>query len=523
MYRALYRKWRPNQFADVVGQQHITQTLRNELTANKTAHAYLFTGSRGTGKTTCAKILAKAVNCEHLIDGNPCNECEVCKGIDSGAILDVVEIDAASNNGVDNIRDLREEANYTPVRAKYRVYIIDEVHMLSIGAFNALLKTLEEPPEYVKFILATTEVYKLPATILSRCQRFDFKRIEPDDIADRLETVAQGEGIALDREAGLLIARVADGALRDALSLLDQCAGQSDTVTPQLVSRVAGLTGREHLFRLAECIRSSDCAGALTIINELHTVSCDMERLCTQLIDHYRNLMIIRAVNHPSGLIVCTSSELKMLEEQANGYTLEGIMHILNVLEDAAASMRKGTNRRIEAELAFVKLCTPNADTSVEALLKRIAELEKAVRTGSVAVAAPAPNTEAPTVSTAAAPAPTAPEPLPDGECALWADILQELKAINMPLFAVLSDSTARVQGNYLVIASPNPSVGAMLKVNNNSADLKKAVFNITGHRCKIGIERPSAEPATQVTNPENDPLDALLKEAKKMGIEIKT
>ncbi len=519
MYRALYRKWRPDRFADVVGQQHITQTLRNELQANKLAHAYLFTGSRGTGKTTCAKILAKAVNCEHLTDGNPCNECEVCKGIDSGAILDVVEIDAASNNGVDNIRDLREEANYTPVRAKYRVYIIDEVHMLSIGAFNALLKTLEEPPEYVKFILATTEVHKLPATILSRCQRFDFKRIEPDDIADRLETVAQGEGITLEREAGLLIARVADGALRDALSLLDQCAGQSDTVTTQLVSRVAGLTGREHLFRLADCIRSSDCAGALTIINELHTVSCDMERLCTQLIDHYRNLMIIRAVNQPSGLIVCTSSELKLLEEQADGYTLEGIMHILSVLEDAAASMRKGTNRRVEAELAFVKLCTPHADTSPEALLKRIAELEKAVRTGMAA--APAPSGEAANPVANALPAPGVPEPLPDGDCAPWADILQELKTINMPLFAILSDSAARVQGNYLVIASPNPSVGAMLKVNNNSADLKKAVFNITGHRYKIGIERPSAEPTPPT--PENDPLDALLKEAKKMGIEIKT
>ncbi len=513
MYRALYRKWRPNQFDDVVGQQHITQTLRNELVANKLAHAYLFTGSRGTGKTTCAKILAKAVNCEHMVDGNPCNECEVCRGIDSGAILDVVEIDAASNNGVDNIRDLREETNYTPVRAKYRVYIIDEVHMLSIGAFNALLKTLEEPPEYVKFILATTEVHKLPATILSRCQRFDFKRIEPEDIAERLATVAEGENITLEREAALLIARVADGALRDALSLLDQCAGQSDTVTADLVSRVAGLTGREHLFRLAECIRQNDCAGALTVIDELHTASCDMERLCAQLIEHYRNLMIIRAVNRPSGLIVCTSSELELLEEQAKGYTLEGIMHILSVLEEAAASMRKGANRRIEAELAFVKLCTPNADTSVESLLRRVAELEKAVRSGVTAAPA-APQTEP------AAPAPAA-KPLPNGECAAWADILQELKTVNMPMFAILADSSARVQDQYLVIASPNPSVGAMLKTGSNAVDLKKAVFSVTGCRYKICVERPSEPPVPLAQ--EDDPLISLLKEAEKMGVEIQT
>ncbi len=404
------------------------------------------------------------------------------------------------------------------MRAKYRVYIIDEVHMLSIGAFNALLKTLEEPPEYVKFILATTEVHKLPATILSRCQRFDFKRIEPEDIAARLATVAEGEDITLEREAALLIARVADGALRDALSLLDQCAGQSDTVTAELVSRVAGLTGREHLFRLAECIRQNDCAGALTIIDELHTASCDMERLCTQLIEHYRNLMIIRAVNHPSGLIVCTSSELEQLEEQAAGYTLESIMHVLSVLEDAAAAMRKGANRRIEAELAFVKLCTPNADTSVEALLRRVAELEKAVR-GGVVAAQPALNAEA--AAQASAIQPPAARPLPNGECAAWADILQELKAVNMPMFAILADSAARVQDQYIVISSPNASVAAMLKTGSNAADLKKAVFGVTGCRYKIGVERPS-EPG-EPPAPETDPLVSLLAEAKKMGVDIQT
>ena len=244
-YQALYRKWRPQVFADVVGQEHVTRTLMNEVRTGRHSHAYLFTGSRGTGKTTCAKIFAKAVNCEHPVNGDPCNCCETCKGIDNGSILDVVEIDAASNNGVDNIREIRDEANFTPVGGKYRVYIIDEVHMLSTGAFNALLKTLEEPPEHVKFVLATTEVHKLPATILSRCQRFDFHRISPEDIAARLNYVAKEEHLDLTPGAANLIARLADGALRDALSILDQCIGQGTSIDEATVNAVVGLAGRD--------------------------------------------------------------------------------------------------------------------------------------------------------------------------------------------------------------------------------------------------------------------------------------
>ncbi len=531
MYRALYRTWRPKTFSDVVGQQHITNTLQNELKANKLAHAYLFTGSRGTGKTSCAKILAKAVNCENLQDGNPCNECEVCKGIDSGAILDVVEIDAASNNGVDNIRDLRDEANYTPVRAKYRVYIIDEVHMLSVGAFNALLKTLEEPPEHVKFILATTEVHKLPATILSRCQRFDFKRIEPQDIAYQLNKVAAGEGFTIEDEAASLIAKVADGGMRDALSLLDQCQGQSSNVTAQLVSSVAGLTGHDHLFALADCIKNKDCAGALSIINDLHNSSCDMERLCTQLIDHYRNLMIIRSVKDCAGLIVCTAAELKQLEAQAMSYTLEQIMYVLSVLEATSGSLRRGLNRRVETEMAFVRLCTENLDSSVDALLKRVAELEKAVRTGAVASVQPS-QTAQPEQPHAEKPKP---KELPEGELNCWQDIVQELKTINMPLSGLLIDSTAAVSGKFIVIYSGNSSIGALLKLNNNLADLKKAVFNVTGAVYKIGVKKPeTAEPTPdpyadalpppppEPAQEESDPLNELLGRAKQSGIEIK-
>ena len=300
MYRAFYRKYRPSTFTDVVGQEHITKTLENAVKTGKTSHAYLFTGSRGTGKTSCAKILAKAVNCINSDNGNPCNECEICKGIDLGAILDIIEIDAASNNGVDNIRDLREEANFTPANAKYRVYIIDEVHMLSIGAFNALLKTLEEPPAHVIFILATTEVHKLPSTILSRCQRFDFKRIPPEAIAERLKEVAEKENLQLSQDGAILIARIADGAMRDALSLLDRCSSYEGVIDSAAVANSAGLAGREHIFELCNCIIEKDAAKALEVVNKLYNDSCDMERLITELTSHFRNLMVSKRIHYLS-------------------------------------------------------------------------------------------------------------------------------------------------------------------------------------------------------------------------------
>lgn len=357
MYQALYRKYRPQVFADVVGQEHVTKTLMNEIKTGRTSHAYLFTGSRGTGKTTCAKIFAKAVNCEHPNDGDPCNECETCRGIDNGSVMDVVEIDAASNNGVDSIRDIRDEANFTPVNGKYRVYIIDEVHMLSIGAFNALLKTLEEPPEHVKFILATTEVHKLPATILSRCQRFDFKRISPEDIAGRVLYVADKEGLEVTQEAANLIARLADGALRDALSILDQCMGHGKYIDEAVVNEVVGLTGKQHLFDLADAIIRHDSASALDQINELHNNSIDMERLCSELINHFRNLMVCRAVSDPQNLIVCSPQELQDYQNAARNCSMADIMNALNVLGDTLTYIRKGLNRRVEMEMAIIRLC----------------------------------------------------------------------------------------------------------------------------------------------------------------------
>lgn len=389
MYQVLYRKYRPKVFADVYGQEHITSTLINEIKDGRVSHAYLFTGSRGTGKTTCAKILAKAVNCERNENGEPCNECEVCRGLDDGTIYDVVEIDAASNNGVDNIRDLREEANYTPSRGKYRVFIIDEVHMLSTGAFNALLKTLEEPPEHVIFILATTEVHKLPATILSRCQRFDFKRIQPETMAIRLKQVAGFENIRLSDEAAILIARIADGGMRDALSILDQCAGRSKNIDEKLVSEVAGIAGREALYELSKAVSAKNGGAALDVIARLHENSYDMERLCVEMINHYRNFLIVKTVKKNRGLIICTDDEYNSISAGAQAYTLPQVIYALDVFQDTLVKIKGGANSRIEMEMSFIKLCEPKLDTSLDSVLSRLSQVENAVRRGASAAQPP--------------------------------------------------------------------------------------------------------------------------------------
>lgn len=386
MYRVLYRKYRPQLFSDVVGQRHITETLSKEVESGKVSHAYLFTGSRGTGKTTCAKILSKAVNCLNPKDGNPCNECEICRGIDEGTIVDVAEIDAASNNGVENIRDIREEINFTPAACKYRVYIIDEVHMLSIGAFNALLKTLEEPPAHVKFILATTEVHKLPVTIVSRCQRFDFRRVTPAAMIERMQYIADCEGFTVTDEALSLIARISDGGMRDALSLLDQCTGHASQITADIVCSVAGMAGKDHLFELAKAVSDADSAAALRIISDLHAASVDMERLCTDMINHFRNLMIVKTVSKPDGLIVCTDSEMEQFRSQSSCFTLEAILKSIALLQACMADIKKGVNRRIEMEMTFIRLTSPKLDTDNEAVLRRIADLEFKIASGEFAV-----------------------------------------------------------------------------------------------------------------------------------------
>ena len=419
MYKVLYRKYRPRFFSDVVGQPQVTVTLKNELMRGRIAHAYLFTGSRGTGKTTCAKILSRAVNCLRPVDGDPCGECEVCKGLEDGSILDVVEIDAASNNGVDAIRSLIEEANFTPTTAKYRVYIIDEVHMLSVSAFNALLKTLEEPPAHVIFILATTEVHKLLPTILSRCQRFDFHRIDPEAIACRLEEIAGKEDAQLDHDGALLIARIADGAMRDALSLLDQCLGRDRHVTLDIVNQTAGVAGREYLSALTQAVAAEDPAAALSLIDGLYRESKDMGRLCEELGEYFRGLMLAKTMKDPSPLLAVSPQEVETLTAQALSMSLPAILHGLDVLEETLQKMRFG-NQRALLEMAFVKLCDPQLDDSPQAILRRLEALERGhvplprETAEAPAPAAAPPQREAPPKEEAA-PAPKEETPAPQG------------------------------------------------------------------------------------------------------------
>ena len=359
MYRALYRKWRPQRFEDVVGQRAIVTALKNQITANRVGHAYLFTGVRGTGKTTCAKIFAKAVNCLHPVNGDPCGECEICKGIDNGSILDVVEMDAASNNGVDDIRDLRDETAYTPSACQYKVYIIDEVHMLSTAAFNALLKTLEEPPAHVIFILATTEIQKVPATILSRCQRYDFTRIGPEDIARRVEYIAGEEKLELTPDGAELIARLADGALRDALSILDTCAGVTAKIDADVVRRMAGVTDRSYLFHISDALEAQDGATALAELAQLRQQSVDVKRLTEELIAHYRALMLAALPGGQALLSGVSPEEEALYLEKGPQLGQREAIRAIRTLGNALEHMTRGSDQRIELELALFSLSEP--------------------------------------------------------------------------------------------------------------------------------------------------------------------
>ena len=359
MYRALYRKWRPQRFEDVVGQRAIVTALKNQITAGRVGHAYLFTGVRGTGKTTCAKIFAKAVNCLHPVNGDPCGECEICKGIDNGSLLDVVEMDAASNNGVDDIRDLRDETAYTPSACQYKVYIIDEVHMLSTAAFNALLKTLEEPPAHVIFILATTEIQKVPATILSRCQRYDFTRIGPEDIARRVEYIAGEEKLELTSDGAELIARLADGALRDALSILDTCAGVTAKIDADVVRRMAGVTDRSYLFHISDALEAQDAVAALAQLAQLRQQSVDVKRLTEELIAHYRALMLAALPGGQALLSGVSPEEEALYLQKGPEMGQREAIRAIRTLGTALEHMTRGSDQRIELELALFSLSEP--------------------------------------------------------------------------------------------------------------------------------------------------------------------
>ena len=411
MYQALYRKWRPRTFDDVVGQDHITETLKRQVASGRLSHAYLFTGTRGTGKTTCAKILSRAVNCEHPVDGNPCNQCPACLGIENGSILDVLELDAASNNGVDQVRALRDEAVYTPAAVRKRVYIVDEVHMLSTPAFNALLKILEEPPEHLMFILATTELHKVPATIKSRCQQFSFKRILPGQIAQRLGYVAQQENIDLTPEGAALLARLADGGMRDALSLLDQCAGGGQQVDEQEILDTLGLAGNLETARLMGLIAAHDTAGALETLGRLYGNGKDVSSVLEELSSLARDLLLRKTAPQGGAALLTGGYDGNTMRSLGEQFTAPRLLQILKLLQSTLPELARSSSRRTDAELCLIRLCDERLDDSASGLAARVARLEELLAGGiPVSVVTPAPPAAPvpqPAASVQPAPAPT--------------------------------------------------------------------------------------------------------------------
>ncbi len=515
-YQALYRKYRPVTFSDVVGQEHITETLKNELALGKIVHAYLFTGTRGTGKTTCAKILAKAVNCLNSVNGDPCGECEMCKAIAEGTITDISEIDAASNSRVEDIRELRDQVNFAPAAAKYRVYIIDEVHMLSTSAFNALLKTLEEPPPYVIFILATTEIHKLPETILSRCQRFDFRRIDPNVIRGRIFDIASREGFTVTDEAATLIAAAADGGMRDALSILDLCTSSSINIDEDTVASVCSMAGNEYLLRLTDYIRIKNTEGALMLLDELHNSSVDMLRLLSELTRHFRDLMIIKTVKTENPPIVCSASKMKLLREQAEGFSLKEIMAVLGVLQASASNMQSA-NRRCEMEMIIIKLCNPEVASDINSIINRIAALETAKRTTPIKapekvvvnkeaeIPVPAPEIEATEKTQTVLEVGAIPTEPQDSSAPIseWDEILAILKKTCPLIAGVLQGSSAYIDGDRLLIDTDNSQFRSLFNSPNPTfrESIRTAANDVLGVTYKLGPYRK------KTVSENNDPL----------------
>lgn len=556
MYRVLYRKWRPAVFTDVSGQEHITSTLQNEVSSGRLNHAYLFTGSRGTGKTTCAKILAKAVNCLNPQNGNPCGECEICKGIDDGSILDIVEMDAASNRKIDDIRQIIDEVQFKPAKCKYRVYIVDEVHMLTTEAFNALLKTLEEPPEHVIFILATTEVHKLPQTIRSRCQRFDFHRIPPKAIADRVEYVVSQENAEITESAALMLASVADGALRDALSLLDSCLAVSSHIDEEVVRNAAGLVSKTYLFELATAIINKNPTRSLEIIDRLYSESKDMARLCDELVEHFRALMLIKTIKNPRDILIMSDDEFEQAVTQSDYLSLADIVFYMDVLSRAYQRMGRGTGDRTELEMALVKLSATELDGTVEALTARVTALEKAVKRGitvnyaqsaqqsvqaEAAQSASVPNTQTEVEEPFAKPEPEhkkAPvaKPAPEVKSvaqrasvnldelydnavpfARWVEVVDSLKSVSRSIAAAFAGSTAYESGNYLLIDTNNELAFDLLRQNGRRTEIKQTLLELTGKNYSLGPYKRSTPKKVEKT----DPLNSLVQSLEGSGVEI--
>ncbi len=536
MYKALYRKYRPQTFADVIGQPHITVTLKNEIKNNRIGHAYLFIGSRGTGKTTCAKIFAKAVNCFNSKDGDPCCDCDICKNMVNGEAMDIVELDAASNNSVNDIREICESAQFTPVKCKYRVYIIDEVHMLSQGAFNALLKTLEEPPAHVIFILATTEVHKVPATILSRCQRFEFHRISAEDIAYRLIYVAKCEGSDIKEDAALYIGRIADGAMRDALAILDKCISTDKNINLELVMKVLGLANIDYIFDLIQAIIDSKPEDALMLIDKLNMESKDMVRLCNELIGHFRNLMLIKTVSAPKKLILLPDNDYERLLDLSKHFSLPKVIGILDTLQESFERMSKGCNGRTEMEMSLVKLCCNKVDNNNLQLEQRLDKLESLIENMESTVSVKKNtknlkenekkefnlNDKSDTIKSSESEGPTFStqvnlEDLKKQAIKMqnWNEVLEILKNYSKTIAMAFKGSMAYISGDFVLIDAKNEVAFELLRKSAQRDKMRTAIKEVTGRLYKLGPYKPTIE------DKDVDPLDALADIARNFGIKV--
>ena len=545
LYQALYRKWRPKTFSDVIGQEHITETLKKQVAEGRTSHAYLFTGTRGTGKTTCAKILAKAVNCEHPVNGDPCNACPSCLGIDNGSFLDVLELDAASNNGVDQVRALRDEAIYAPANVKKRVYIVDEVHMLSTPAFNALLKILEEPPEHLLFILATTELHKVPATILSRCQRFSFKRIAPADVARRLTYVAGQEGIDLTPDGAELLSRLADGALRDGLSLLDQCAAAGGKVDSSAVLDMLGLAGNLQTAKLMEAVIRRDAGQALTLLDQLYNGGRDVGALLSELSTLVRDLLLRRTAPAGGAALLSGGYDEATLDRLERDVSTTRLLYLATTLQAASGDLAYSTNRRTDAELCLLRLCDESLCGDVTALAARLERLEESVARGAVIrsgvqTAAEGPARESRRSEAAAkpeAPAPQQPDPVVQPEDAAptvsappaesrtkpaagaapaapaggvtdpgwWRALAESCKGRLPPMYrAFLDMCTGVLAGDILTVYAPDDITLDRLDNDRVRGILTEAVAQEAGQTVRLMLrvgEPPQAQPVDNLQN----------------------
>ncbi len=494
MYQALYRKWRPKNFSDVIGQNHITETLKREIDSGRISHAYLFTGSRGTGKTTCAKIFAKSVNCKNAVSGEACRKCEICKEAESESLLDIVEIDAASNNSVENIRSMKEELVFSPVKCKYRVYIVDEVHMLSTGAFNAFLKILEEPPSHVIFILATTEVQKIPATILSRCQRFDFYRISSDDIFKRLKYICDEEKISIEDEALKLISSSADGAMRDALSILDQCCNLSkDNITATSVKKILGISGNEYIDEFVDFICNQDGKSCLNLVNDLYMQSKNFNKLCEELLNYYRDIMVYKVTNSGSEKIKNSASKMSM----------QNILNSMDILQESLRNMTGGANNKIELELALVKLCVQEKNISNDVKPKIETSKKSEIK-------------KEPSPTQDKIPLKILNTPGQENEFEPWNKILESLKEKPelKSLYIALKDSKAHENKNYILIESKRAVAFELLRNANYRNSIKSIIKEITGKYYNLG-------PYTPQPNANEDPLNKIIEKAQENNIKL--